>query len=1039
MMTELLRIFLLSKHQLIYFFAALAVTSIITSSIALSVLYVGETTESIAGLLPYHLTLIVHSPSENPVKITETLDEKLHGDNRILSYYYASFTAFHRDASNLTIYADNKTLTLPSPRIYVFLLPGIKKNYTIYTYEVWRGDINRTLWPRGEYGKILFNKETSLEDVMVIDMYVMEYYEVFEKDAEQAFQSTVGPVPESTGTIGEYIIVSSNPLPGLVREVAEGWKYGRYGPSASIAIITGSREAFNKLHSYFRDKYGYSTVLVSTVRYGENERMYTQTSVTNAVVCYIRFDPTKVLYTYSVGASQKQLLEYVNQLEVWALSNEYMLDVKEYPLYEILSNLQGAEFMVRLSTITSLLPAFVIVWISASHIPPAVIATMRKEIALLRVRGVSVSRIKKQYLISLLVEVIGGGLVGFFVGPLFAIALYQSTRIDLVRLYSGLMDLASIIGVLLMIIILMYAAIRKSFNIITGIAPIEYTRPTIMAELPLVERGLKRSSILLIILGAYYVARMLGVINPYELMTHGAIDNPFLMIAVIIMFILEPIMVFFGPVILIYAVAKTLIAYPEKLARMISWMGGWLVKEYRALLSRFVYVKPARISLSIIVSSFALSILLFGLLNSFGAQIMFNDLAATATGDVDYVAYRYVNLLHDSDLEMVAAQYYSNISSYINGSATYMFYYLGEYPLIVGAYTTSIVIFNGTASIPLGCPLVIGGFYKVDLFLVPGNYMEMIRITDNLVLDGDKEAVFKALSSGDQSAALYVRGRYGPEKPWISVREREREQYIGFDKVLVLRNLPAPAALYYPVSRITGSYSTTSISFAPGASIPIRSYTGTAIIAHTSLYHRIAENLRENTTSYFLLIFLVRGSINETGIRSAGFTVRSVATEREAILNAGKYFKMSYDVNTATGVSLFIISAILIALLSYTLVYENLFTYTILRGRGVSSSIIYRLALSEALSISLFGILPGVLIGLLLAYGAPRMALTSLTYESSMLFQAYGFTYGLYFHPFMIVYIIGIPLILVAVSWIIIRYMYRRVAHEALQVIGGHV
>lgn len=1040
MMTELLRIFLLSKHQLIYFFTALAVTSIITSSIALSVLYVGETTESVAGLLPYHLTLILHSPTENPVDMAQALDEKLHGDDQILSYYTASFTAFHRDSSNLTLSAGNKTLVLPSPEIYVFLFPGIRKNYTMYSYSARSRQLNRTLWPRGKYGEAVFNGVISLRDIVVIDMDYMEDYDVFETDTRQAFEKSMGHVPESRGIIEEYILVPTNPLPHLVREVIGSSKYERFGPSASVAIITGSREAFNRIHSFFRERYGYTTVLLSAVKYGENERNYVKTSITNAVVCYARFDPAKVLYTYSIGASQRQLLEYVNQLAVWAMTRNYMLDTKEYPLYEILSSLQGAEFMVRLSTITSLLPAFVIVWISASHIPPAVIATMRKEIALLRVRGVSVSRIKKQYLVSLLVEVIAGGLIGFFIGPLFAVILYQFTGISLAQLYSGLLDLASIIGVLLMIVILMYAAIRKSFNVITGIAPIEYTRPSIMAELPLVERGLKRSSVLLIILGAYYAARMLGVVNPYELLTRGAIDNPFLMIAVIIMFVLEPIMVFFGPVILIYAVAKTLIAYPEKLARMISWMGGWLVKEYRALLSRFIYIKPARISLSIIVSSFALSILLFGLLNSFGAEVMFRDLVATATGDVDYIAYRYVSVPHGSNLEAIASHYYSEISQYINGSATYMFYYLGEYPLIIGAYTASQVIFNGTASLELGYPLYIGEYYKVDLFLVPANFTKTIKITDNLIVDGDKEAVFRALSSGDSTAALYVRGGYGgPEKPWIGVRERGREEHIEFDKVLVLRNLPAPLALYYPVSRTTGSYRTASISFAPGSGIPIRSYTGTAIVAHTSLYRRIAENLEENTTSYFLLILLVRGNINETGVSGEGFTVRSIVSERETMLNAGKYFKMSYDVNTATGISLFAISTILIALLSYTLVYENLFTYTVLRGRGVPSSIIYRLALSEALSISLFGTIPGVLIGLLLAYGAPRMALTSMTYESSMLFQAYGFTYGLYFHPFMIVYVIGIPLILVAVSWIMVRYMYRRVAHEALQVIGGHV
>ncbi len=1042
----------MNKTNMIYLLTALAVIGIITSSISLSIIYVGEATTRISKGLSYHLSLIVSSFTEAaPWTIYGNVSDVLASDpfTKHMALYFEYYSP--PEGGGLTIIFQNRTrppanLTLENPVVLVYI-PHLKNNYLLMPkpprelYEL------KNL--SGIYSVVIeIGGNTSIGTAYFITYsdnpaWMHKYYEKFLGDLNQAFHEDMG-VPPSTGGnriqfIHAGIGTTTTPLEGII------WRMTSAVFGTPLAVITGSLGVYRDVRSLLLKSYHHAEATVNAREPSTTGMMVHSIYGSVFIIALLRMKIQDIVYTYSVQGSLTKLYQVSNQLLSSIRLRNYLTGILEYPLYDAVNSIGSMEFIVRLSVILSLLPALVIVWITASYIPPAVIMMMRKQIALLRVRGISASRIKYYYVLGLVIYVLAGSAVGLPLGPLIAKMLYPGAPIVFQQLLSTLLDPFAIIGILAFIIILMAASIRKSFKVITGVSPIEYTHPTIMTQLPLLKRGITKGTILLLVLSIYYLLRIFEVLDPYRLMQSTNI-NPLLGIAVIFMIVLEPIMVFFGQVILIYTVAKLLISYPDLLSRMIGWIGGHFTKEFKRLIGRFTLVKPARISLSIIIGSFALSILLFGLLGAASSTIVFERLDETATGGVDYVVYKYVIIPHNTSLSRIVEQEARNITSAINGSYTYMLAYKGELG-VTGYRYVSVPFYEP------GKPNVFSMVFKFTdgtdiipeyMLFVPENFTRIVNFPRELALSGNYESGIRDLESGSTDTVFLVKGwGYGyssqlPGEVSIKAYVDSNESVIGRARTVYLRNMPAPLAIYKSLGYMICDFESSSVSYGPGSSIDIVVPRPPGAILPLSFYEEFAKRLPEDSSAAFFIVYFVKGSVDSYKL-GPGTHVADIGPVRESIRSSAGFFRMSFDTNIATGISLFIISMLVMGLLSYTIIYENLYTYTLLRGRGVSSRTIYMLAVAEAVSIGLFAVIPGIVLGVVLAYGIPVISLLRTGVTRFTVEDVYGLRFSLVLTPISIVYLIAIPLVILIVSWIVIHLMYRRVAREAIQVIGSHI
>ncbi len=1056
-MNPLNRVFLFNRFNLIYLLTALAVVGIITSSISLAIIYLGEAANRAIQMLGYHLEYLVSSTGTGaPWIIDHDYSGTLRSNGLISKYMRMYAEAYEIRPEYLKLIFVNETnrttINIRYTTLYTIYVEGLKNTYLIinrvgvgtYKYGESKPVTGGVLNVSGYYNvSITNNEEIDLGTLLVINYAIpksfIKYRPILHKDYVNATRKVLGKYTSALYYSGDMVTeLSGNLLEELISKITRG---------SGLIFITGSLEKCKSIHEYLSRNYQQITLNVYVTKIIGGERQVLMINGHVFVVYIILLKTSDLLYTYSVQASLARLEKIAAELDESASLHGYVSGILNYPLYDAVSNMGSMEFLVRLSVILSLLPALVIVWISASYIPPAIISMTRRQIALLRIRGISLSKIKSTYTLALIIYVVIGSIAGIPFGPLIARILYPSTPLGVYQLVGFVSDPYALISIIAFVIILMIASIRKSFHIIRDISPVEYTRPTLIAETPIIKKGLTRGTVLLLILSIYYLLRILDILDPYKLI-QNPIQSPLLGIAIIFMLILEPIMLFFGQVILIYTVARVLISYPETVSRIIAWIGGFFTKKFKALIGRFVLVKPARISLSIIISSFALSILLLGLLGTASSTAAFTQLGKISTGDVDYLIYTYAYIPHNESLKSVLENISRTITPAIDGSYTYMLIYIGE--------TTFDPENDYTAhSIPVympGKPNVCGMNVKVTdgyilypnyIILVPDNYTSIVYLPQNLLLKGDYRGVMDALRRGDTSRLFIVKGGYElPENPSTSVRIMVKTN--GTEKVLknaeaaYLRNLPAPLVIYHSIGYVIGGFKQTSISFGPMSRIEIVLVNTPGLVVNQKFYDELKDYFSSDRESCFIVAYMVKGSVNADRLPGTYHVYRASGI-RDMFSNAADFYRMSFDTNTATGLSLFILSLIIIALLSYTIIYENLYTYTLLRGRGVSSRIIYRLAVAEAVSISLFAIIPGVILGIILAYGLPTTSLVRPGGTGLTIQDAYGVRFTLILTPISLVYIILIPLLIVFVSWIIIYLMYRRVAREAIQVIGSHI
>ncbi len=1031
-MSLMLRIFAFNKQLVLILLMGLAITSLILSALGISYLYIGDTANLLVSKLPYHMILFYGGKSDPWILENEV--NKLFSRSEISGYINVYVESFR--GSNHVLMINDTLVNVSSYSISIIYYPGLHHNYSVLMINP-RNPLLRNITRISGFTRVVFSNKT------IIYMYVTNSFSTVYDSLSRAYINILKSrglyISGSTaGLENPYILIYNS----IVRERSY------YSYDLSMILLTGDRGYFIKLSRRL------SQILVSnTISIYGHKTVITPSGFSSTSIYYgirsgklllsiIFFNPKKVVSGLSIEASIGRIENIIGDLT--GIDHGVISGVFDDRITYHLASYRMTEQLIRLSTIVALLPSLVIIWLSASKIPPTIVSTMRKIIALLRIRGVSITRIRNTVLYSIIIWVIAGGIIGVPLGPLLSLILYHGIGgvgeyYDLSSMLMDPLTIALAIGTELAI---MLGSLSSTFRMLRSIEPSEFTKPTILTELPFISRGIGKGTWILLVLSIYYVIRVFNIVNPLRILATTN-PNPLTIIAGVLMLMLEPIISFFGPVILIYTIAKLLIAYPDKLSSLISGIAGWISREYKVLVSRLVMIKPAHIALLIVLGTFSTGILLGGLVGVNSVNAMYTSTYYALTGGVDYVLYRPVTISSINQL----IGYVRNASSLINGSYTYAL-------LVIGTNKSSIMGFNriirwNTRTYIVYDTLYLGNpvnTYTWILF-IPDNYSSIVKIYDGLGYDSSTHRYFSIIHSVRDSAILVnniaavrrgdATGVKNPYSGWGRLL-LDNKYFSRINIVGTIRNIPGVKCFSTP-SFLEYMFRERSVSYGANAEIELVYPTRPGLIMSMKMLGEYIESAKQKGYGLVGFLFiLVRGSVKASSIH--GFDMDSLSSTRDSIDTIIKYMVMGFDNNIAMGLSLFIITLIIIAMVTYTIIYENLYTYTLMRGRGVSRDKVYRLCFAEVFSISLISILPGLFIGLFLGYGLQSMTMQyAYTAQPMSLTDVYGVSFTLMINTWFIIYSATIFLLPILLAMILVRKLYGRVEREAISLIGSHV
>ncbi|ADI31737.1 FtsX-like permease family protein [Staphylothermus hellenicus] len=1001
------KIFLSNKYFIVLFLIGIAVTSLIISAFNTSYLYVNDMVKELTSGLPCH-AIVFYSNNDHPWILEKTVSNKLGRDEvkQYLNIYVESYSLPNGFSINDFKYNYSSQLVL-------MYFPGLNEKY-VTTSGVIVG------LPSGSYNsraKIIIDNR-SFTDLVFVRSDIVD--DVLDKAFSHTTNISITPSHQHS------------PYTDIYKYIYEAQT--SFSPLFTLYILVGDKQTFIDLATY-ADKHfeKYPLRIMSReISFTSNTfsiRSYTENiSSGKLLLTILWFHAQKMITGLSVEASENRIKSVLKDLT--SISQCVTGIFKDY-LSLRLQEARDVEKFIRIFSALSILPSLTVIYLTTTRVPTVLVSTMRKIIALVRIRGISIKKIRNQLLFTMIIWITIGSIIGIFTGSLLSEILYigKFDQTIYFNLLNSAFDPLIIISSFVAVLILITASFYSTFKNISKIQPREFTRPSIFAELPLIKKGLSRGSILLLLLSIYYIIRATEIVSPAKLLAIRE-PNTTIIIGAILLFILEPIMIYFGPVILIYSITKLLASYPDKLSSMISWIAKAVSRKYHILASRLIMLKPARIALLIVLGTFSTGIVLGGLVGMDSVNLLYDHISISMSGGVDNVVVKQIDFTNTSNIYKDV----EDASEYINGSYTYALFLI-DIRSIYGSIKP-IELSKGAMVLP------------VWIMFIPGNFSKIVEINSALGYGFDFREAIKQVEN-DPGKAIFIANIN-------AMKEREEEiiaepisgnAYIKLDNQLLAnidivgtaRNIPAVGYIANPIITHSSYFSSMSIGVV-SAQIKLIYPTSTGLIMNIMNLEKFVKN--KNLTNEFLrgyLFIFVKGSVDKT-LTSKGYNVLNFKGMQKNIDKAKQFMVIGFNNYLSTGISLFIVALIFISILTYTIIFENLYAYTLMRARGVPSSSVYRLCVSEALSMSIISVLPGIIIGLFLGY-----ALFNVSFESYAFYapigveNVYGVSYILSISLNSLISILIILLLPIILSYIIVKITYKRVVREAIMLLGSHV
>ncbi len=1052
-MVSVSRVFLSSRLMLLLLAIGLSVTLLLSSSMVMVQMYINRSVDEALEGLDYHSLFYIGLNSTDYESIREFMDNIVGSSGYVEDYVIESVVVKTHITSNESIVLGGESISLYNYTLYIIYTERVNDTYLLiplHTLDVKSG----TRASFNGLDTVFLTKEDFIERIRYGSYKWLSWFLdtllLYDEMGKMDKIVLVTPASNSSyvySVLERHVVVYTWTRDSMVEVLPKSIEFPRVPPELQADL------------ERYRDD------LYSLVR----EFLKRQNSFYTIAYIAIRFKAEAVVYSTSMSLSILKSVIVEDTLYKTIRRARVAVAPKESKLPELFSKMTTYETISRFTALFSTLPSIVMVLIVSEKTPPVIISLLRKNIALMRIRGLGIDKLKKHFMLSSIILGLIGFTIGLFLGPLLAIIVYSGCYRDYMDYLPLVLNPINIAITLVATIGVIATSIWRNFGLLEKIPPYEFTRPLMYMELGLVKTGMGKIGWISLFFGVYFILRIMRFIDPYRIYMEYS-GSPAMLIIAVILLMLEPVVLLLGPVMLVYGIAKLLIAYPRYTIEAIGRLVKPFTREYTGLVVKLLYSKPARITLSIIAISFSLSILLAGLLGADSVSHAMYELQTIASGS-DYVFVKPLILSNNSVLENELESLEKTIGDH---SYTYAV-------LVVGP------IFNDTRDIPgIYSSDIVHGMYRgytwaktyyiegdsrqlylnYILFVDPINYYRVLDVPDSILFSGESASVFEGLSGW---RALFVSNAssyslYGDYRLYTLLLDK-REAVLhdtGYSIEIhgSLRNLPSIYSIvkayegvygvYTPI--YTGLYST-RVTFLVSGDIPVVYMDPGVIMSIDVLDEFIELNRRLYSGAYgykglFTLLYIfVDGELGvglESSIESMGY---SGYCSREVYSRIGcvrEFLDSSFSQSISTGLILYSISILVSLVLVYTSLYEDLYAYTLLRARGVSSSTILRVSVAEIIAIALLGILPGVLLGLVLGSGLASMFFTSMVTMVELpggrgLLDVYGVGFRIHFTLATISYIVVPVAILLILDIAVILSSYKRVVREALALLGSHV
>ncbi len=999
------KFFLHNRVNMIYLFTALAISMIIVSSFASSIIYVYKITNSTVKNRGYRLIICLSSIGGKGIDELNTTRNIISQSIRYEKILILYLSLLLPEKGKISI---NNTMIEKIALFYLYI-PGLKHKYIEYIGK------QKGLSVRSGHNTLSIDKYYSFSGLLFTPKTSNRYYILFIREIKDTI-------------LAKYKVSGFEPYylhQQIINIVNPNYLYSRHDVSNIIILYTGDIGDIVRLDKYksMNSIRGYSQTSVFDITpLGKQYRVLEYSSMFIAVI-WPRID--EYLYPYSISLSRQKILSSIDNIYNNAADSGFKPGLIDSAIYDIVDSLRGLEFIVRISIIASLLPVFAIVWITGSVISPIIIAPVKKLLALLRLRGFPLKTIFIRYIYMVIIYLVIGAFIGFILGFLIVKPFTYGDKI-FYSVFTGLFDPLTIVLVVFMILVLVISAIIKSYHTMKNISPMEFFSKYLYFS-PMEKRGgLDKVLAFMIILSIYFLVRIFNLVNPYKLSIYAG-GSVLLSIVLALLYILEPVVMFFGPVIFIYTIARLYTSYPRLLSSSISLIAGAIIRGMRGLVYRIMEFRIDRVSLSIIAYSFSLSLILLGLISSASMTPLFNNLKHASTGGVDYVAYTYLVLNHDVDLEEYGNKITGSVSRLINGSYIYAYLYLGETPSPKYSIRRGVLTVNNTR-IGYGSSILADNMTISYILFIPRGFGNIVYYGSNMFHDNGEI----------NNNLVIVNSPRRMERVTIYSLEGGARRELANVEPIYARNLPCPLCFYLTARDLTGGFSIDTAEYAPNSVIYIVYPSNPGIIAPLRTY-RLFVGSSNNSRSVFVFYLFIRGSIDDAGLRYRGFRIVALKSYSNNIDNTAEYFRMSFNVNTVTGLSLYVYSLIILVESVYTIVYEDKSMYALLHSRGLSRRFIARIILSIALSLAIISLVPGIFLGLIMVYSLPGTVLYTLPVVAEKMVRYYGIVYTVSY-PFqtiiLVIILVFLPLLFLLVESVL---LYKWIISRRIEVLRGRL
>ncbi len=577
------------------------------------------------------------------------------------------------------------------------------------------------------------------------------------------------------------------------------------------------------------------------------------------------------------------------------------------PLQEVLGRYQIFETTFRISSVTSVVPAFVALVLVLQPISEMLVLSVRRVFGLMRVRGISRRVVRKWFYGVLLFSLVGGLCLGLLASYVLAISYF--------RLHSPMQVLLDpviliVLAVLLAIELLILA--RKISRVSSGIPPAETLKTTLVPESLLEPMKMGIFGWFSVGVGLYFIITGITSYSASRILATSLIDgsgdiNVVLIVLLVIGALIESLLKPFAPAIAVYGFVKLYMINHEKFWDLLH--KSVLSKSTLALPSKSIALTiRRRVAPVLVLLAFSTSVMtqtvLYG--DSMSALI---DSATRASAGSNYLLRKSLIIYLTNNTHNTTLRELLNANHYVLN-------------IISRNYeNTSIILVLSPIGVFKSDSTLIASVGDLAIVLNPDTFLQNTYWYNEWSLRGNLSNSFKEISLKNKTIAVFNR-RFLTDFKNVSVHlTRLRRPYsspptdsFSFEVIDVWVSFPGGQYLTHPTALIAGDWMLDVPNLTESLLDIGSNFIALAIYAY-SLSKADAEEL---ISEGFMLVESLEDLENDPLVRVA----------RSLMTSAGG--------SSGTYVIFMLLSAGIAAIVAYVVAVETSKTALLMRVRGLT-------------------------------------------------------------------------------------------------------